>query len=229
MTRTDHFAIMATLYSVIVGMALCLGIMCSTEPVTATPPLIIQRPPALPPAVGPLAAVVGDEADLTPGLPLTYEPPTYSERLAVAAAIGRCRRVSESHADHWLVLATLRVERALGMPERLLASAVCHESAMGSPDAVGDGGEAIGPLQAHPVWVGHCWDGSDRRTEVAAIAPCLWAYATGPALKRLMRLCERRGQTARHPLLTAWSRVTGGSARYGTCNALGDHAIEAGL
>ena len=87
MTRTDHFAIMATLYSVIVGMALCLGVVCSTEPVTATPPLIVQRPPALPPVVGPLAAVVGDEADLTPGLPLTYEPPSRAVRLPDGAGL----------------------------------------------------------------------------------------------------------------------------------------------
>ncbi len=165
--------------------------------------------------------------DSTPD-PLAYEAPTQGERLAVYVAVSRCRRVSMRRADLWLVLALVREERRLGTPDRMLTAAACHESALGSPDVVGDGGRAVGALQLHPWAVAYCWAGEDRRADPVASARCLWRRTLVVAAKVRRRCDMLKGRDARW---VAWGHVTAGRERTGgyACGHVGDHEHEAGL
>lgn len=96
---------------------------------------------------------------------LLQEPPTDRERKYVEIVLSGCPRASRERIDPWRVLAALRFEVVLGVPERfrfLFPATLCLESAFSAqPNLLGDQGRARGPVQLHWPWAAYC---RDRRT-----------------------------------------------------------------
>jgi hypothetical protein len=126
---------------------------------------------------------------------LLEETPTVAESQEVSLQITRCLRSVGAVADPFKVLALLRLERVLGVPEvarGILGAVWCVEGAMrdeaakGGPirgDLIDGEAQAYGPFQGH-YWL---WEWCGMRTAAAddliLAARCYWArvedrYAT---------------------------------------------------
>lgn len=96
---------------------------------------------------------------------LLEAPATEAERRMVETVMDGCPRAPRRMIDPWRVLALLRYEVVLGVPESaryLLPATACIESGLQpSRSLFGDNGRALGPMQLHWPWAAFCMD---RRT-----------------------------------------------------------------
>jgi len=101
-------------------------------------------------SVGSIFLAYKDACALTEYEVLTLEPPTEEERIAVYEAIERCSfRTKAKLVDPWQVLALVRLEPALGIPEEgrgILPAAWCIEASMMT--ATRSGGPILGDYRA---------------------------------------------------------------------------------
>lgn len=110
-------------------------------------------------------------------------------------------RAASCGVDPYLVIELLHVEELAGLEDHrgMLAAKACFES-RGNPEAVGDGGKAIGLLQLWP-WAEAT---TDRRHPVGS------AYAYLGALLGGMKRAKRHCPGARRLFRLAWIRVNRG-------------------
>jgi|GEM_PF-4875879 len=111
---------------------------------------------------------------------LVARHPSRDERVEVELQISRCKRNVSHHADPYRVLALLRYETVLGVPEDhrgLLGAAWCWENAMRSEPVVGDNGASHGAFQMQ-AWFWH-WCRLPMQDEVMGdlliSAACYWS------------------------------------------------------
>ena len=130
----------------------------------------------VPPAIAPLLPDGGFCEAPPPLAPdevwsLVEEPATDAERVRVEIVLDGCPKAPRSAIDPWRVLALLRLERALGVPDAsafLLPAILCVESAFQpARDLYGDDGRARGPMQLHWAWAAFCMDGKTFRSRSA--------------------------------------------------------------
>jgi hypothetical protein len=129
---------------------------------------------------------------------LLQEPPSEEERSFVETQIDRCKRDVRSVADPFLVLAVIRLEGELGVPEEargILGSVWCMEAAMrvegreGGPvrgDFHGGTAMAHGPAQLwpwHRDWCGLTDGGAD---DLVASLTCYWQRVVDRREKRAL-------------------------------------------
>lgn len=111
---------------------------------------------------------------------LVAEPPTFAERLEVETQITRCARRVEKHADPFLVLALLRYEYVLGVPDShrgLLGAIWCWENGMLSVPKVGDNGRSHGSFQMQQWFWAWCRLPMSKRVtdDLFIAAGCFWS------------------------------------------------------
>ncbi len=108
---------------------------------------------------------------------LLEAPATEAERRMVETVMDGCPRAPRRMIDPWRVLALLRYEVMLGVPESaryLLPATACIESALQPARGLfGDAGRALGPMQLHWPWAAFCMD---RRTHRS---PADWRAVMG--------------------------------------------------
>lgn len=108
---------------------------------------------------------------------LLQAPATEAERRMVETVMDGCPRAPRRMIDPWRVLALLRYEVVLGVPESaryLLPATACIESALQPARSLfGDGGRSLGPMQLHWPWAAFCMD---RRTHRS---PADWRAVMG--------------------------------------------------
>lgn len=114
---------------------------------------------------------------------LLQDPATEAERVEVATQIMKCKRSVTRVADPFMVLAMLRLETELGIPDEargLLGSAWCWEAAMRTKPRAGDEGHSLGPFQMQAWLWGRC--GLPMRDDVVYDLPvaarCYWSLVT---------------------------------------------------
>lgn len=130
----------------------------------AAPPTIAWDAPSTPWCEAPAEPVPPLPDDL--GV-LLEAPILDAERDAVQVALDTCRHASNA-TDPWVVLAIIRMERALDVPPEhrgLLVATACVESGFTTRAGLhGDGGHALGMMQIHEPLAAWCIDGDVVRT-----------------------------------------------------------------
>lgn len=157
---------------------------------------------------------------------LVHEPATPEERARVEVVLDRCPRATREHIDPFDVLALVRLEAELGVPNDvrgLLPAVWCVESAFRPAERLyGDHGLALGPAQFHEQLAKWCMGdyrvhGKDWRGDFVFSARC-WVAHVARNVDRARSLCGPA---------KAWQvaeAAVANPARYGwRCNAASAH------
>lgn len=113
---------------------------------------------------------------------LLADPPTELERLQIATAIAECRRKpSVEQVDLSMMLALLRWEEEIGVPDRIrgiMLSTWCWEASYQSKKVRGDYRDgkptSFGPFQMQPWFTSFCGVKLSDLDDVLLAARCYW-------------------------------------------------------
>lgn len=173
---------------------------------------------------------------------LVYDPPTKEEYDAVEAAIATCgRRTSRATVDPLKVLALIRLEPILSIPDELrgifnaiwcIESSMRSESRHGGP-ILGDGGTSFGPMQMKKGMIDTCIkrhgiyaDDPKKAPHDLIWAATCWAARIHTIYPKAQAQCPRRPWPVAEAMISNYARYSivkpDGSRAY-DCTAASKH------